>query len=121
MRSAQVVGVHPIKAREPCHLIELAIRDPGGDFKVDDLTQIDENVGKDSWQVAYDERFLDGQSLLPLSLRPFERPDQKEYRLVFFFHYLDLTKPLQTSFGPLALPQPSPRPAYLAFMRYVSP
>src|SRR5262249_53523082 len=47
---------------------------------------------------------------------PLEPPDRKEYRLAFFFHYLDLAKLLEPSFGPLALPQPSLRPERLALI-----
>ena len=46
MRSVKVVGVHPIEADQPCHLIELVVRDPDRDFNVDDLTQVNENVRK---------------------------------------------------------------------------
>jgi len=95
-----VVGVHPVEADQPCHLIELAISDPGREFNVDDLTQVDENVEKGLWQAAYDERFLDAQSLQPLPLQ-FQLLSgrsslPKEYRLAFFFHYLDLAKPLES-------------------------
>src|SRR5262249_17472648 len=112
MRKAKVVGVHPVEADQPCHLIELMICDSDRDFNVDDLTQPDENVRKGLWQAPYDERFLDAQSLKPLQLSSPERPDCNEYRLAFFFHYLDLAKPLESSFGPLPLPDPSPRPEH---------
>jgi hypothetical protein len=102
MRNATVVGVHPVEADRPCHLIELTICDPDREFTVDDLTQVDENVEKDLWQAAYDEGYLDAQSLEPLPRRPghqgiifdpgvrLEPPDRKECRLALFFHYLDL-------------------------------
>jgi hypothetical protein len=121
MRKAKVVGVHSVEADQPCHLIELIICDPDRAFNVDDLTQPDEDVEESLWQVAYDERFLDAHSLEPMRLGYRERPDRNEYRLAFFFHYLDLAKPLESSFAPLALPDPSPRPEHLAFMRWVPP
>jgi hypothetical protein len=133
MRNAKVVGVHPVEADQPCHLIELTICDPDGEFNVDDLTQVDETVEKGLWQAACDERFLDARSLEPLPQRldhrgivfdpgvSLEPPDRKEYRLAFFFHYLDLAKPMESSFGPLALPEPSPRPEHLAFMDWGPP
>ena len=40
MRSVRVVGVHPIEADQPLHLIELAVCDFDRDFNVDDLTQV---------------------------------------------------------------------------------
>ena len=121
MRKAQVVGVHPVEAEQPCHLIELVISDSDRAFNVEDLTQLDEDIEKGLWQAAYDERFLDAESLEPLPLGSFERPDRNAYRLAFFFHYLDLGKPLESSFGPLALPAPSPRPEHLAFIHREAP
>jgi hypothetical protein len=121
MREAQIVGVHPVEADQPCHLIELVIWDTARDFYVDQLTQIDELVEKGFWQTAYLERFLDPQSLEPLRLGSFERPNLNAYRLAFFFHYLDPGKPLESSFGPLALPDVSPRPEHLAFMHWMPP
>ena len=53
------------------------------------------------------KEFLDAQSLKPLPLGSLERPDRNEYRLAFFFHYLDLAKPLEfelwaaTAAGPI--------------------
>src|SRR5260370_18727664 len=128
MRNAKVVGVHPVEADQPCHLIELTVCDPDREFNVNDLTQVDENIERGLWQAAYDERYLDARSFQPLPQRPdhtgftfppgvrLEPPDLKEYRLAFFFHYLDLAKPLESSFGPLALPQPPSPPEHLAFM-----
>jgi hypothetical protein len=121
MRKAKVLGVHPVEADEPCHLVELMVCDSDRSFNVDDLTQLDESVERSLLQAAYDERFLDAQSLEPLRLRWREQPDRNEYRLAFFFHYLDLAKPLESSFGQLALPDPSPRPEHLVFMVWGPP
>jgi hypothetical protein len=44
MRNAKVVGVHQVEADQPCHLIELMICDPDGEFNVSDLTQVDKNI-----------------------------------------------------------------------------
>jgi hypothetical protein len=59
----------------------------------------------DYWQAAHQESFLDPTSR----------------RVAFFFHYLDLTKTLETSFRPLALLEPSPRPGHSGFMRWLPP
>jgi hypothetical protein len=40
---------------------------------------------------------------------------------VFFFHYLDFSQPMQSPFGPLLLPNPSPCPERLSFVTYESP
>ena len=66
MRNAKVVGVLSVEADQPCHLIELTICDPDGEFNVNDLTQVDENIERGRWQAAYDERYLDARSLQQL-------------------------------------------------------
>ena len=42
-------------------------------------------------------------------------------RVAFFFHYLDLSRPLETPLGDVALPDPSPAPERLSFMEYEAP
>jgi hypothetical protein len=99
-----IIGIHPIDAAEPCHLIEIAVIDPDGRFDWIDVTQEVSGLPRDSWQAAYDEQLLDkidGQS-----------------RYAFFFHYLDVSKPLRTSFGEIALPESTPVPPHLEEVKY---
>jgi hypothetical protein len=65
--------VHPVEADHVAILIELTICDPDGEFNVNDLTQVDENVERCRWQAAYDERYLDALILQPLPQRPHRR------------------------------------------------
>jgi hypothetical protein len=115
----EIIGVHPVESEDPCHLIEIAIsRTVGIDdlirtgikrsileekyekiFDFGDVTQEDPSVDSDNWQTAYDEQFLK------------ETEDRIHY--VFFFYFLDLSKPIMTSLGPIELPKPTPKPAHL--------
>lgn len=63
----EVIGVHPIEADEPCHLVEVVIRESTGDVSFDEFTQADDSSSRSDWQVAYDERVLspDGSTLRP--------------------------------------------------------
>jgi hypothetical protein len=69
------------------------------------VTQENENGPQSNWQVAYDEQPL----------------DDKRSRWAFFFHYLDLSKPLLTPMGPLELPTPTPLPEHLQQIAYDDP
>ena len=71
------------------------------------VTQETADVPESDWQVAYDERELS---------RAAERA-----RFAFFFHDLDLKKPLLTSFGPVSIPKESPVPAHLKDVEYMQP
>jgi hypothetical protein len=97
-------GVHPVEAAEPCHLIEAELT---GDEEFDwgEVTQEDAAQPRVNWQVPFDEQPL----------------DEQESRWVFFFHYLDLSKPLLTPLGAIPLPPPTPRPAHLKDIEYQEP
>jgi hypothetical protein len=100
--------VYPIAAPEPCHLVEASISgvDPGE--LLDSITQEVEGQPRESWQAPYDERELEPEGT-------------SERRVAFFFHYLDLHRPLLSAAGDLALPAPSPLPARLQSIRYEPP
>lgn len=97
-------GVHPVEATEPCHLIEAELKD-AEDFDWGEVTQEDASQPRDNWQVAYDEQPLD---------------DDERY-WAFFFHHLDLAKPLLTPAGPIQLPAPTPSPEHLDHIEYMEP
>jgi hypothetical protein len=97
-------GVHPINAPEPCHLIELQVADSKSiDWSA--ITQELADQPQENWQVPWDERPI----------------DDDETRWAFFFHYLDLKKPLLTQDGPVTLPKPTPIPKHLNEIEYDPP
>ena len=81
----RILGVHPIKADEPVHSIELVVEGSVEDFDFGEVTQEVAGESRDNWQVPYDERLL-------------ERSEGR-LRYSFFFHYLDLQKTLTTPIG----------------------
>jgi hypothetical protein len=95
-------GLHPIEAPGPCYLFEVGLSDPNS-FDWGSVTQEISGQPSSNWQVAWDERQLD------------------ETRWAFFFHYLDLTKPLLTSRGTIQLPDPTPLPTRLEMIKYEPP
>lgn len=117
-----ILGVHPVDAEEPCHLIECEARIVTAPLDFADFTQEVPGVPQADWQVAYDERFLvaDGATELdPQS--PDQQPPSDSLRFVFFFHYLEVDRDLSSPVGPLSLPAPTPRPPRLNFVEYDPP
>jgi hypothetical protein len=104
----KVVGVYPIEAQEPVHLVEISIVGGAvGAFDLGDVTQERADTPRMNWQAPYDDRVIsetDGSA-----------------RVVFFFHYLDLNKPLLTPAGALALPTPKKMPPRLQDIVYEAP
>ena len=118
-----ILGIYPVDAPEPCHLIELMVRDYTGVLDVGAFTQ--ERLGQptSNWQVPWDERVLSPDGSRDL-LGPFPAKIQSDgtpLRLAFFFHYLDLRRPLITPAGELALRAPQEMPDRLAFLTYEGP
>ena len=103
----QIVGVHPISASQPCHLIEVELRTSLEKFDFGSITQELPNEREDNWQVAYDERQIGG--------------DKECSRWAFFFHYLALDRPLLTPLGLFTLPEPTPLPDRLKNIEYFEP
>ena len=60
MSSVRVLGVHPIAAQEPAHLVEVELI--GVSYEVDwgSFTQPMPGFSQDHWQVPYDERPVPG-------------------------------------------------------------
>jgi hypothetical protein len=104
---AKIVGVHQVEADEPVHLIELLIEGDVEDFDIGEVTQEVAGQPKMNWQAPYDDRLLE--------------ESEGMVRYAFFFHYLDLEKPLLTSAGSVPLPKPTKAPAHLQEIVYESP
>jgi hypothetical protein len=104
---AFIIGVHPIDAPEPVHLVELSFAGAAAELNFGAITQPDAARPPSEWQVPYDEHVLKSQA--------------GRTNVVFFFHYLDLARPLETPFGPLALPAETPMPQRLRGIRYAAP
>jgi len=125
MTTASIIGIYPVPAAEQCHLVEIMIHDGEGLFDVGEITQEDTSQPADNWQVPYDERIIsaDGSTILT---EPFEAQEQEEgwmgdFRLGFFFHHLDPSKPLLTPFGELQLPESERLPDRLQSFAYEEP
>lgn len=106
-------------------MVELAITGSSGLFPVTDITQKMAGESQDKWQVPYAERLVsaDGKKILTEEFEAEEQPDlwRGDFRLVFFFHHLDLGKLLITPFGALPLPAPSECPPALSSIAYEAP
>jgi hypothetical protein len=104
---AKIAGVYPVAAAEPVHLIELVLQGDVEDFDFGEVTQELPDTPKMNWQVAYDDQMID--------------EGEGKARYVFFFHYLDLEKPLLTPMGSLPIPKPKKIPLRLKDILYEPP
>jgi hypothetical protein len=105
MSGCAIIGVHPVDAEEPVHLVELRLAADHGPISWSAITQRIEGIDRAYWQLPHDER--------PIPRQPGS--------WCFFLHYLDPSRPLSTPWGDLDLPRPTPLPEHLRFIRYVEP
>ena len=121
----EIIGIYPVEAPEPVHLIELWVRGAQGVFNVGDFTQELPTQPWENWQTAYDEQILDaaGSRILTASFEAEQKPElwHGDIRMLFFFHYLESQRPLRTPFGEVQLPPASALPARLSMIRYEPP
>lgn len=118
----KIIGVYSIKADEPCHMIEMKIQRLGFDLDFGSFTQEIPGEAEDNWQVPYDEQVLNSEGTMILNPNyPDEIPEADNFRVAFYFHYLDLTKPLKTPIGDLILPAVTEKPDRLNILKYDSP
>jgi hypothetical protein len=135
----QVLGAYRVKATRKLFLHALEVKYAGRGLQGDECRQAEKatleelshvvllevlisqrdkrfNVGdfgqKGSDQAPYDEHFLsdDGSRVIA---EGFDIPAGKTLRCVFFLHFFDPTKPLETSYGQMTVPPLRPMPARL--------
>jgi hypothetical protein len=121
--TVEVIGVHPVSDTPSCFLIETVIEGPSDVPDFGQFTQPMADRPRSEWQVAYDERLLDDLGERVVSdvflRRPATWPERA--RVAFYFHFLDVDRPLVTPFGEVTLPPPSDAPERLTFLRYEAP
>jgi hypothetical protein len=121
----EVIGIYPVKAPEPCHLLELRMLGIGAGFDFGSITQPRLHEPRPVWQVPWDEVLLDeeGRTVIASSTELADRTSLLigNFRVAFFMHYLDLSRPLISPFGDIPLPAPGPKPSRLSVVRYHSP
>lgn len=103
MIQAKVVGVHSVSAEEPVYLIEMEVAGDPDAFDLDQVTQEVPGVPRSDWQAPYDER------------------QTGDNRIAFFFHFLELDRPLLSPVGPLRLPPVTPVPDHWQDIEYEQP
>jgi hypothetical protein len=100
------------------YLVEVLIERFDSNFDSGTITQELPGAPRDNWQVPYDERFLDADGIS-------ERSSPSGFsamRLAFFMHDLDVSRPLETPYGSVALPIPTAMPGRLSSLfRYLPP
>ncbi len=101
----RVIGVHPVEAAQPVHLVVLDCEGRSGELDWTSITQPDLKQDESFWQVPYDEVQVPGGG----------------DRWTFFFHYLDVARPLQSNLGVLPLVSQTPMPQQFRFRKYEEP
>lgn len=125
MPQIKIIGVYPIENEEPVHLVEVSVHGAQGIFKIGDITQETPGQPLDNWQCPYMEQILtlSGDEVLANDYEASQRPElwKGDMRLVFFFHYLDVKRPLRTPFGEVQLPAETELPERLSMIEYEQP
>lgn len=108
----EVIGVYPIN--EDVHLIEVRLQAKPSELDMGKFTQENPDLPRGSWQVAYDEQYLNesgDQVIGDGSNMPEE--DRAPTRVAFFLYFVTFNTPLRTPMEEIRLPSPTPLPERL--------
>lgn len=97
--NAELIGIYKIEGVDSVNLIEIIIKEEINEFDPSELTQEIRGQDKLDWQTAYNEKYLNtnGTKIIGDDI---ERPKNLvSFRVVFFFHFLDVSKPLISQYG----------------------
>lgn len=117
----EVLGVHAVDAPDPCHLIEVVIRNCSDRVDLAEITQDGSPLPRSEWQAPYDEHLVVQGELVSLWQPVAADVWHGDVRLAFFLHYVELDRPMRTPFGDVMLPRESPVPSHLEAMHYEQP
>jgi len=115
-------GVYKIENIENIHIVELEAQAEINDLEVSQITQVVSGEERLNWQSPYDEKFVNSTNELigdwkdiPSSIKPGEK-------IIFFFHELDLEKPIKTQYGNLDISGTTETPEWITkLMKYEEP
>jgi hypothetical protein len=113
----RVLGVYKVDSSSEVHLIEVEVDSLPAEVDVGLFTQEDPTLPRASWQVAYDERYLN-QDGTEAGCSPSDAPGGAPTRFVFFLHFIDFNRPIRTPGGEVMLPPPEPTPDRLRQIEY---
>jgi hypothetical protein len=104
-------------------LVELVVRTQGRPLDLSGFRQVDPCFPDSGWQVPHQSTRLSADGTrwledLPTALRLDPELLHEELRFAFFMHFLDPDRPLDTPFGPVALPPVTPLPVRLRSFHY---
>jgi len=106
-------GIYTVDNNPEVHLIELTFDNPPEEIDIGLITQELKGEESDNWQTPWDEKYLDENGEKVIGDFAEIPQGQKKTRLVFFFHFIDFSKPLLTQSGQLTLIKPITLPLRL--------
>lgn len=102
-------------------VIEIRVENADDGLDIGEFTQRAGGDPEDD-QVAYDERFLNADGTELADDSGLDQPEDSVFRVAFFLHDVDESRPLETPTGPLKLPRSSKLPDRLReIMEYSAP
>ena len=118
--NASIIGVYPVKKHPEVKVIEMTLDCPPSQVDISKFIHPIDNFPKSSWQVPYDEKYLNENGTESIGGFCDVPADIPYTRLVFFLHFVNLAKPLLSPFGRLKFPEESPMPNRLrSIIKYV--
>ncbi len=117
-----LIGIYNVPNFKNVVLIEFKVVSQLHDFDIEYITQEITNENQLNWQSPYDEKYLDNSNRLIGDWIDKPKTLNTGNKILFFFHELQLNKPIRTQYGDVKLNKTSNIPfQYLEIMIYEQP
>ncbi|TWT79700.1 hypothetical protein CA13_11070 [Planctomycetes bacterium CA13] len=126
MTSVTINGIHDVAAPDPCHIVDLTIRDATVDCERLKGIVYDAVVDHRATQQApFGEHYLslDDGSVIGDYRYGWDHPEIwiADIRVAFLMHFLEPGRNIKTPYGLVAIPEATVMPRRLAGLKYESP
>ena len=117
-----IIGIYEVEGDRDVHLIEMTIDEPPDKVDLGQITQEIAGIDHLDWQSPWDEKYLNAPGDNVIGEFMDIPANESKTRVVFFFHYLDFSKPLKTQFGQVELIKPTIMPERIKkLVKYENP
>jgi len=115
-------GVYSILNNDEVHIIEFEAEETINDLEISQITQVVDGQERMNWQVPYDEKYFNQANQLIGEWMDEPEAIKKGEKIVFFFHELNLKKPIRTQFGDYEISEIKQIPKWvMEIMKYEEP
>jgi hypothetical protein len=115
-------GIYKIENVKNVYIVELESKEEIDNLEISQITQVIDGEERMNWQSPYDEKYLNSSNEIIGDWIDIPKSIRQGEKIIFFFHELNLKKPIRTQFGDLETSNITEVPKWVSeIMEYEEP